>query len=211
MKIPDDVYSTRCRYCIHNRPDAENKEIPDGNLFSYYWTKDAPCKIIGISKCDKVPGECLSFSPNPMFGICQYCDFNNHFHDGYCTFPGGPVNKRRVFLGWGADGSKNDYWIEHALFTCDHYHVSSYWKGIIMRGVLNGVAPANFDPDTWEPLDRLEGTPATRKWSQLQSDEHTSKAAKAETVKRAEITTKLSDNNEQLSLFETGEDNEEKT
>lgn len=210
MKIPDDVYSTRCRCCRHARPDAENKEIPDTNLFSHHWTKDSPCSIIGISKCDKVPGECLSFTPNPMFGICQYCEFSNQFHDGYCTFPSGPINKRRVFLGWGGGGYQNDYWGEHALFTCDHYQVSHSWKKFIMREVLNGTAPANFDPDTWEPMNRLEGTPVARKWSMLKAEERTSKDEKAEAVKRAEITTKSSDNHGQLSLFEMGDDNEEK-
>ena len=177
MRIPDDVYSDRCRFCHHGRLGAENKEIPDDKLFVYVWTKDAPCGIIGISKCDKVPGECLSFTPNPMYGICQYCEFNNSFHDGYCTFPSGPVNKRRVFLGWGGGGYQNDYWGEHALFTCDRYRVCEYWKDIIMREVLRGHSPAIFNPDTWEPLDKLEETRAAQQWAQLQAKERAEEAA----------------------------------
>lgn len=201
MKIPDDVYSTRCQFCHHRRLGAENKEIPDDKLFVYVWTKDAPCGIIGISKCDKVPGECLSFTPNPMYGICQYCEFNNPFHDGYCTFPSGPVNKRRVFLGWGGGGYQNDYWGEHTLFTCDRYRTSEYWKDIIMREVLRGRAPANFDPDTWEPLTKLEGTVVAQQWEKLQVEERAKETAKAKTSEEQKAISHPDDIG-QLSLFE---------
>lgn len=204
MKIPDDVYLSRCRYCRHGRPGAENKDIPSDKLFSYIWTRDAPCEIIGICQCNKVLGECLSFYPNPMFGICQYCAFNNSFHDGYCTFPGGPANKHRVFLGWGGGGHKNDYWGEHVLFTCDHYQASPYWKDLIMQEVLNGRSPANFDPDTWQLLDKLEGTAAAQQWEKLQAEERARAAAKAE-AKKEQKTVSTSDGLGQISLFEMGE------
>jgi hypothetical protein len=41
MRIPDDVYSDRCRFCHHGRLGVENKEIPDDKLFVHFWTKDA--------------------------------------------------------------------------------------------------------------------------------------------------------------------------
>ena len=104
MKIPDDVFTTRCRYCGHGQTGAENKEIPDDKLFIHFWAKQSPCGIIGIAQCDKVQGECLDFKPNPMFGICEYCTFTNSFHPGFCTAPSGPVNKRRVFLGGAESG-----------------------------------------------------------------------------------------------------------
>lgn len=204
MKIPDDVYSTRCRYCHHGRAGAENVEIPKEKLFSYFWTKDAPCNIIGISNCDKAPGECLSFTPNPMFGICQYCAFNNCFHDGYCTTPGGPINKRRVFLGWGGGGYQNDYWGEHVLFTCDRYQVDTHWKDIIIREVLNGRSPANFDPDTWEPLTKLEGTAAAKQWAKLQAEERAKAAAMAKAVEKQKTILIPDDGLGQISLFEMG-------
>lgn len=200
MKIPDDVYLSRCQYCRHGRPDKENKEIPDDHLFSHSWTKDAPCEIIGISRCCKVPGECLSFYPNPMFGICQYCAFNNIFHDGYCIFPSGPINKRRVFLGWGGGGYKNDYWGEHVLSTCDHYQVSEYWKDIIMREVLNGRSPANFDPSTWEALKTMEGTSVAKQWAMLQAEERAKVELQIEMMKKQRAT-KAVGNLEQISLF----------
>ena len=200
MKIPDDVYLSRCRNCHHGRQGVENRDIPNDKLFTHFWTKDAPCKIIGICGCDKVLGECLSFTPRPMFGICQYCEFNNPFHDGYCTFPSGPINKRRVFLGWGGGGYKNDYWGEHALFTCDHYQVCEYWKDIIMREVLGGRSPANFDPDSWEPLDKLEETRAAQQWAQLQAQERAKEVATS-----MQKTILQSDGSMgQISLFEMG-------
>lgn len=202
MKIPDDVYLTRCQYCHHGRSGVENVEIPDDKLFIHVWTKDAPCGIIGISQCDRVPGECLSFTPNPMFGICRYCAFDNCFHDGYCTCPGGPVNKHRVFLGWGGGGYKNDYWGEHALFTCDRYQVSESWKDFIKRDVLSGRAPANFDPDTWEPLEKMEGTAASQEWAKLQAAERARAAAELESKeKQRETKAPSPDGQEQLSLF----------
>jgi len=156
MKIPDDVYLTRCRYCHHGRSGAENVEIPKDKLFSYFWTKDAPCNIIGISKCDRVPG-----------GGCY----------------------------------QNDYWGEHVLFTCDRYQVDTYWKDIIMREVLNGRSPANFAPDTWEPLAKLEGRAAAQQWAKLQAEERAKEAAKAKTLEKQKVISKP-DGIGQLSLFE---------
>lgn len=143
VKIPDDVFTTRCRYCGHGQTGAENKEIPDDKLFIHFWAKQSPCGIIGIAQCDKVQGECLDFKPNPMFGICEYCTFTNSFHPGFCTAPSGPVNKRRVFLGWSGIG---DYYSVHALFTCDRYRVSERWKDLILKNAVEGHAPANFGP-----------------------------------------------------------------
>ena len=34
---------------------------------------------MGISQCNKVKGECLSFLPNYIFGICSTCQHNNMF------------------------------------------------------------------------------------------------------------------------------------
>lgn len=159
MKISDNVFLTRCRYCIHNRPEAENIEIPDDKLFVQVLSRQSLCGIIGIAQCNKVRGECLDFKPNPMFGICEYCAFTNSFHAGFCTFHGGPVHKRQVFLGWSSIG---DYYGKHALFTCDRYQPSAHWKDLILKNTVEGRAPANFDPDTWEPLERLDGTAAAK-------------------------------------------------
>lgn len=196
MKIPDDVFQTRCRYCIHGRPGKENKEIPDDKLFLNFWTEQAPCRILGISQCDKVQGECLSFHPRKMFGICQFCAFTTSFADGYCRFPKGPMNKRRVFLGHCG----SEYYTEHALFTCDRYQAHPWCKESIMKNTLAGLAPANFDPDTWEAIERIEGTAAEKQWETL-------KAKRQATLKEAEskAKTNAAEAPEQVSLFDTME------
>lgn len=105
MKIPDDVFETRCRYCFHGRPENGNKEVPDGCVFSSRLHDSLPCNILGICRADKVPGECLSFHPNWIFGLCGTCQWDNMFHEGYyCTLPSGPKNKRKVYLGNGGLG-----------------------------------------------------------------------------------------------------------
>lgn len=193
MRIPNNVYLTRCRFCIHGRPHTENREIPEDKLFYYCWTKDAPCRIIGIAQCMEISGECLSFKPNAMFGICQFCAFNNPFCNGYCTFPGGPQNKRKVFLGYSCRG---DYWSEHALSTCDRYQTEHTCKHLIMRNILDGSAPANFDPDTWEPLGDVAGTAAARRWEEMQA-----KRA-AELAAERKKSGKFEDGEMQLSMFD---------
>lgn len=195
VKIPDDVFTTRCRYCGHGQTGAENKEIPDDKLFIHFWAKQSPCRIIGIAQCDKVQGECLDFKPNPMFGICEYCTFTNSFHPGFCTAPSGPVNKRRVFLGWSGIG---DYYSVHALFTCDRYRVNELWKDLILKNAVEGHAPANFDPDTWEALEHIDGTPTAKQWADLQAKRKAELEAEVEKEagKRAELEQK------QISMFE---------
>ena len=161
MKIPDDVYEGRCRYCIQYTGE-ENGEIPDEKVFVPYYSRKAACRILGIAQCSKVPGECLSFAPEPIFGICQYCEHSNSFAEGYCTVPGGPKGKRRVYLGYYAD---------HALFTCDKYKASSCWKDLILAGALKGRGPVCFAPETWEPLQKPEGTPHAAEWERLREKE----------------------------------------
>lgn len=195
MKIPDDVFQNRCQYCHHGRPGAENLEIPNDKLFYHYWVKDSPCQIIGIAQCGKVQGECLSFAPNPMFGICLYCEFTNQFHDGYCTFPGGPKNKRRVFLG---ENCLAEYYRDHGLSICDHYRPSSYWKDIIMRYTLEGRAPQNFDPDTWKPLERIDGAAAAKHWAELQEKQAEVRAAEEKAAQEK----KDAESEKQLSIFD---------
>lgn len=194
MKIPDDVFMTRCRYCGHGQTGAENKEIPDDKLFIHFWAKQSPCGIIGIAECNKVKGECLDFKPVPMFGICEYCAFTNCFHHGFCTVPGGPVNKRRVFLGWSG---LNGYYSDHALFTCDRYQVSARWEDMIIKNAVDGRAPANFDPNTWEALGNIDGTAAAKQWAELQAK----KKAELEEGAKKEAEKKAEEEQKQLSLF----------
>ena len=202
IRIPDDVFATRCPYCKHRQPGIENIDIPEGALWRVPWRTKLPCGILGICQCNDVPGECLSFTPNPMFGICMYCEHNNSFHDGFCTVPGGATNKRRVFLGWRAGGGRPDYWGDHALFTCDRYRVNACWKDLIMRETLAGRAPENFDPETWKPLEKIEGTAAAEQWAKLQAEAYAKAAAEAKALEDREAGKKQNDA-EQITLFDT--------
>ena len=42
---------------------------------------------------------------------------------------------------------------------------------MILAGVLKGRGPACFDPETWEPLQKLEGTPQAAEWAKLREKE----------------------------------------
>ena len=69
-----------------------------------------------------------------------------------------------------------------------------------MREVLRGRSPANFDPDTWKPLDKLDGTAAAQQWAQLQAKERAKEAAIS-----VQKTVLCSDGGMgQISLFEMG-------
>jgi len=130
-----------------------------------------------------------------MFGICQYCASTNSFHPEYCTAPGGPVNKRRVFLGWDGIG---DYYSNHALFTCDRYRVSETWKDLILRNTLEGHAPANFNPDTWEASEYIDGTATAKRWAELQAK----RAAELEAAAQKEAEKQAASEQRQISMFD---------
>ena len=105
------------------------------------------------------------------------------------------MNKRRVFLGWSGIG---DYYSVHALFTCDRYRVNERWKDLILKNAVEGHAPANFDPETWEALEHIDGTPTAKRWADLQAKRKAELEAEVEKEagKRAELEQK------QISMFE---------
>lgn len=170
MKIPDDVFETRCRYCFHGQPHNGNVDVPESKIFLGSYCEDRPCKIFGIAKFSKVPGECLSFSPRLYFGICHYCAHNNSFVDGFCTLSQQP-NKRQLFLGHGGLGGayQPDYWQQHSLSTCDNYKVSHFWLDLIVQAVTDGRSPANFDPITLEPIEKSSRNFIAEEWQEIRA------------------------------------------
>ena len=44
MKIPDDVYERRCRYCVQYT-EEENGEIPNEKVFVPYYSQKAACRF----------------------------------------------------------------------------------------------------------------------------------------------------------------------
>lgn len=183
MKIPDDVFETRCRYCHHGRAHNGNADVTSSRILSSSYHDKLSCEIFGIAQCDKIPGECLSFKPYMYFGICQYCQYNNSFVDGYCT-RGEQPNKRQLFLGWGPGGAAADYWSKHCLSTCDNYIVSSRWIDHIIKAVAEGRSPANFDPITLLPLEKCQANAVATTWHEIQEKARAEREA-AEAAKEA--------------------------
>ena len=201
MKIPDDVFETRCRYCMHGRSEGGNKDIPEAWIFAQSHRKELSCNIFGICGCDRIPGECMSFSPNHIFGICYTCEHNNSFCAGFCTNEKQP-NKRQIFIGNGGLGgaAKPEYWKTHVLSTCDAYRPSHNWIDIMRRQAAEGRIPRNFDPETMKPIGPAMNNETAERWAAIDRKRAEEAAAKEER-KQAEKMERA----EQLTLFSIAE------
>lgn len=201
MRIPDDVFENRCRYCHHGRPESGNKDIPAEWLWSSFHRKELSCQIFGISGCYKVPGECLSFTPNFIFGICYTCEYNNSFHEGFCLRNEQP-NKRQVYLGCGDFGAayQPNYWMKHILSTCDGYKPDSDWMDVMRRQAAEGRIPKNFDPETMKPVGPGMENETVLKWAEAVKQQEA--AREAERKAEAERRIASDPNGGQTSLFE---------
>lgn len=111
-----------------------------------------------------------------FIGICGMCEYFNGFHTEseypngiYCTHPKGPENRRNVMphinAGYGREVTSFNY----TYFTCDRYKVDHSWKETLKREALEGKIPKNFDPDTFEPLEYMEGVPVEA-WEKSQQE-----------------------------------------
>lgn len=163
MKIPDDVFKNRCPYCIHGQTRAGNKDIPEAWVFQIYHMKDLSCKIFGVAWCDEIPGECRSFTPLDIFGICKTCAHFNQFHGKTgCLLEESP-NRRQVYIGMPFGET-----YESELFTCDEYTVQQRKARHMVELAAQGKIPQNFDPETMEPIGRLEESKgAAEHWEML--------------------------------------------
>lgn len=118
--IPEDVWKTRCRYCLHRNAE-KNVPIPDGVVWRYSYEKVLPCRIITICRPNDMPGECMSFAPiYNLYGICATCVSNNCFVEGFCT-KADHAQQRRVYWGQTYNNNQPDYWGRHRLSVCDDY------------------------------------------------------------------------------------------
>lgn len=127
--IPQDVWENRCQICVHKKAE-ENRPIPLWAVYSYQYDKIIPCRIMGISRPNDRPGECMSFAPiYGLEGICESCQYNNQFCEGFCTKEN-HAPQRRVYWGgnYGGDERKRDYWGRHRFSVCDDYKRHSVFE-----------------------------------------------------------------------------------
>ena len=118
--IPEDVWRTRCKYCIHKNAE-KNAAIPASVIYRYSYEKVIPCRILTVAQPNKMPGECMSFAPvHHLYGICETCVHDNMFAEGFCQKKD-HAEKRRVYWGKSYNNDKPDYWGEHRLSVCDDY------------------------------------------------------------------------------------------
>ena len=121
-KIPDDVWETRCKFCVHKHAE-ENTPVPMEVVHKPRYSSLLPCRIMSVSSPNDKPGECMSFAPKPdTYGICESCKHNNIFADGFCLKKD-HAEQRRVFFGQSYNGGERlqDYYGRHRLSVCDDY------------------------------------------------------------------------------------------
>lgn len=119
-RIPDEIWNTRCRVCVQKR-GAKNIPIPKSDVHKPYIDEIIPCRVMAIAHPGaQIPGECMSFSPANVYGICATCKHNNIFSDGFCM-KDEHGEERRVYYGITYNNDKPDYWGRHRLSVCDDY------------------------------------------------------------------------------------------
>lgn len=201
--IPPKIWETDCKYCRF-RDSEENFEYGTGK--NKY---DAPCKIgifngrslhwndntksFDLTDQEVYTEHCGPCRPNEFYGICGMCEYFNGFHTEseypngiYCTHPKGPENRRNVMphinAGYGREVTSFNY----TYFTCDRYKVDHSWKETLKREALEGKIPKNFDPDTFEPLEYMEGVPVEA-WEKSQQEYEDSKPENVKKKKLQEL------------------------
>ena len=119
-QIPDDIWETRCKYCVHKRGE-KNLPFDIVMIERPAYETVIPCRILRLFR-EISPGECVNFTPKRgTKGICMSCKYDNIFHEGFCTKEG-HAPKRKVF-GYGATYHcpQPDYYSEHIISVCDDY------------------------------------------------------------------------------------------
>lgn len=170
IRIPDDVWENRCQWCAHKNPAVkENRNVEKWEPMSPQQSvlKSLPCRILSVSRPNRIPGECMSFSPNHIYGICWTCKWDNLFHEpSYCLFSDQP-EAHPVYAGndYGAR-----YFKEHYLCTCENYGPNPSLIPYMLKEAAEGRIPKNFDPETMEPVGETERNEAAEKWAEVQAE-----------------------------------------
>lgn len=178
MRIPDDVWENRCQWCRHrNLLVKENRDVESWEpLCTHRPTRETiPCNIMSVCRPGDIPGECKSFAPNHIYGICYTCKWDNIFHEpSYCLFSDNP-EARPVYAG-NSYGAK--YFKEHYLCTCESYSPNPTWIPWMLKEAAEGRIPKNFDPETMEPIGEHERNEAAEKWAEVLAEKDREEEAK---------------------------------
>ena len=163
--IPEHIWEKQCKYCSFRESD-ENKRID-----RYH----GPCSIGCLGADDETPegflwidgkeistreyyktNPCGSWRSNNEYGLCKTCEYFNPFHDEnkYCTHTDGPLN--RILVHNTRPEGPADSW-KYVNCHCDRYKPDHYWKDTMIKQALSGRIPKNFNPETWEPTEPIEG------------------------------------------------------
>lgn len=187
MKIPEDVFLNRCRWCRHGSTKNGNNEIPDEHIYKARYRDLMPCQIMGISHPCEIPGECTTFTPRFMYGLCNTCEYSTPYGANFCRRKEQP-NKQQLFIGnsFACGTTDPDYWGKHMLSTCDAYRPNPYWYDTMRRDAAAGLIPRNFDPDTMQPIKDAPAIAAAA-WALIDQQ----KAAELEEKKKADAASRL--------------------
>jgi hypothetical protein len=172
--IPANIWESDCKYCMFRESEENFAYGSRGNRYekpcrlrkyernTRYWNEKT--KKFDLTDYEIYKEHCGSCRPAECFGICARCEYFNQFHDTadfpggiYCTHSKGPLNRRNTKPHIKAGYSKEVTSYDYTYFTCDRYIVDHYWKETLKRQALKGRIPKNFDPDTFKPLEYIEG------------------------------------------------------
>lgn len=168
LRIPDDVWENRCQWCGH-RTAEKNRDVIRRELDTSRQEvmKTIPCRIMRLARYEDIPGECGSFAPNFIYGICATCEHDNMFHEGYCTAENQP-DKRQVYVGQGY--MDVNYWGIHRLSTCGNYKPDPNDIDIMRKQAARGLIPKNFDPETMKPITTTGRNETAEHWAKVEQD-----------------------------------------
>lgn len=170
IRIPDDVWTERCQWCVH-RQTSENRTVEKWECYSSRLDIDRskPCRIMSIARFADIPGECKSFAPHNIYGLCMTCKHDSIFQQDrdYCKIDERP-NYRQIYIGIGYQ--EKAYWGIHRLSTCDNYEPSEVHIEGMREDAARGKIPRNFDPETMKPIGEAQQNETAEKWAAIENE-----------------------------------------
>ena len=199
--IPEKLWNSDCRYCSFR---CKDENTSTGRY-------DMPCTLdcFGESRTIKIDhdgkwltelelyeaiNKCIHYSPHDLqFGICRTCEHWQPFNDEpelgkdiCCTHPEGSLNRVDLFPDARQKGPDISW--RFIYNHCDRYEADHYWKNTMIDLALRGHIPQNFNPETFEPTEVIEGE--SIEWQFVRADMEY-KARKEQERKQAEEDAKI--------------------